>query len=190
MARPAHNDATNGVQVEALEQRITRLEDAVAAIQDTQLMEDRVVERVVQRVEHAPLPLRESSGLIVNAARMLMPRTIDAVPENGSTPPAADGAAPPGAGSPWFVLGIFHELRWILRMLTDYRYRMSWTGRVVLLAAVVLIVLSYFIVTAVPLIGGILDRIVLVFVAIVTYKAMTREVQQYRELMARVWGYR
>ena len=58
MARPAsthdfnlvtapHHDET----VEALEHRIRRLEDAIAALQDTQLIEDRVVERVRQRVE-------------------------------------------------------------------------------------------------------------------------------------------
>jgi hypothetical protein len=188
MARPTKNDATNGVHVEALEQRICRLEDAVAAIQDTQLMEDRVVERVVQRVEHAPLPLRESSGMIVNAARMLMPRTIDAMPEDGAAPPADSPTT--GASSPWFVLGIFHELRWMLRMLTDYRYRMSWSGRIVLLVAVVAIVLSYFVLTALPLIGGILDRVVLLLIAIVTYKAMSREVQQYRDVMERVWRYR
>src|SRR6059058_2421422 len=168
MSRSAHDDsrdAANGVAVEALEQRVRRLEDAVAAIQDTQIMEDRVVERVVQRVEHAPFaPLREAPGLIVGAARMLMPKMIDAVPGDGTAAAVADGAAPAAdpAQTPWLVVGVLRELRWMLRMLTDYRYRMSWTGRIVLVAAISIGVLSWLLLSGLPLLGGILDRVVLI----------------------------
>ena len=195
MARSAHDDppTANGVAVEALEQRVRRLEDAVAAIQDTQLMEDRVVERVVQRVEHAPYPpLREAPGLIVSAARMLLPKTIDAVPDGAAAPPAADGT-PPAADEtrpPWLLADVWRELRWMLRMLTDYRYRMSWTGRIVLVAAIVVGVLSWFMVSGLPVVGGVIDRVVLILTAVVTYKAMGREVVRYQELMARVYRYR
>src|SRR5438105_4824108 len=79
--------------VEALEQRVRRLEDAIAALQDTQLMEDRVVERVRQRVElhHVEGP-RPAGGLILSAARMLMPKPAEEAPPNG--PHAEAGAAP------------------------------------------------------------------------------------------------
>src|SRR5437762_9248785 len=106
MARSARDDShdANGVPGEALEQRLRRLEDAVAAIQDTQLMEDRVVERVIQRVDHAPFPpLHEGAGVVVTAARMLLPKTVDAVPENGAPPPTADGPAT-DAGRPWMII--------------------------------------------------------------------------------------
>ncbi len=175
---PPHDEHADG---EALERRVRRLEDAVAAIQDTQLMEDRVVERVVERVEHIGRQ-PDGSGLLVNAARMLMPRTIDAVPADG------EAAISPGAAqSPWLVMAVLVELRWMLRMLTDYRYRMSWTGRIVLIVAIVVVLLSWFVLSGLPLVGGILDRVVLILTAIVTYKAMSREVQRYQELMARVW---
>ena len=184
MAAPSQDDSrdANG---EALERRVRRLEDAVAAIQDTHLMEDRVVERVAHRVEH--LSYQQSSGLIVGAARMLLPKTIDAVPENGSATENGTASPPTQARPAWSVLGIFQEFRWVLRMLTDYRYRMTWTGRIVLVLAVVVVILSWFILSGLPLVGGILDRIVLILTAVVTYKAMTREVARYQELMARMY---
>jgi hypothetical protein len=192
MARSAHDDNpdANGVHVEALEQRVRRLEDAVAAIQDTQLMEDRVVERVCARVERAPFPpLRESAGMVVTAARMLMPKTVDSVPGDGAAAASADGA-PTDAGRPWMIVGVLNELRWMLRMLTDYRYRMTWTGRSVLVVAIIVCVLSWFMISGLPVVGGLIDRVVLILAAVVTYKAMTREVARYQELMARVYGYR
>jgi hypothetical protein len=188
-AYPApHDEHTDHPAGEALERRVRRLEDAVAAIQDTQLMEDRVVERVVGRVEHTgPQPLSGGPGLFVSAARMLLPKTIDALPEDGSV--SADGSPPPTAAAqaPWLVMAVLRDLRWIVRMLTDYRYRMSWTGRIVLMAAIVVGFLSWFVLSGLPIVGGIIDRVVLVLLAVVTYKAMSREVQRYQELMARVW---
>jgi hypothetical protein len=188
MARQAHDHAHdgNGVHAEALEQRVCRLEDAVAAMQDTHLMEDRLVERVVQRVEHMPLPpASESTGLIVSAARMLLPKTVDSLPENGSPPPSADTVR-----SAWLIVTVLDELRWMVRMLTDYRYRMTWTGRAVLVTAVIIGVLSWFMVSGLPLVGGVLDRLVLVLTAVVTYRAMCRELERYRDLMSRLWRYR
>jgi hypothetical protein len=175
-----HDDPTDG---EGLERRVRRLEDAVAAIQDTQIMEDRVVERVVERVEQAPYSPREGSGVIASAARMLMPKTVDAVPTENAGPVEA-------ARTAWLFSGLVNDLRWMLRMFTDYRYRMSWTGRIVLVAAIVAGILSWFVISGLPFVGGILDRVVLVLAGVVTYKAMAREVQRYQELMARVWRYR
>lgn len=185
MVRQPHDSAhdANGVHVEALEQRVCRLEDAVAAIQDTHIMEDRVVERVVARIEHLPLPPSESPGVLASAARMLLPKTVDAIPEDGA-PSAAETAK-----SAWLVWDVFNELRWMLRMLTDYRYRMTWTGRAVLVGAAVVAFLSWFVLSGLPFVGGVLDRVVLVVTAVVTYRAMCRELQRYRDLMARLWRY-
>lgn len=183
MAAPSQDDSRD-VNGETLERRVRRLEDAVAAIQDTHLMEDRVVERVAHRVEH--LSYSQSSGLIVGAARMLLPKTIDAIPENGTA--AANGTASTAEPQPaWSMLIIFQEFRWILRMLTDYRYRMSWTGRAVLVVAIIACILSWFLLSGLWFIGGIIDRIVLILAAVITYKAMTREVARYQELMARLY---
>src|SRR4051794_6851827 len=104
-----HDEPADG---EALERRVRRLEDAVAAIQDTQIMEDRVVERVAHRVEHASYA--QGPGMIVSAARMLMPKSVDAIPEGGAAPPDTGTSAPIDSRSPWMVLGVLQELRWII----------------------------------------------------------------------------
>jgi hypothetical protein len=185
--------------VEALEQRVRRLEDAVAALQDTHLMEDRVVERVVQRMDHLPYPpLPEPPGLLVSAARMLLPKTVEAVPgdEPPANPPGADPAGPPGpapaaARPAWLLTEVVREFRAMFRMLMDYRYRMSWTGRVVLPAAISIAVLSWWLLSGNFFgVGTLIDRTVDVVLAVVVYKVLSREVQRYHELLARVYRYR
>jgi hypothetical protein len=196
---PHGNDET----VEALEQRVRRLEDAIAALQDTQLMEDRVVERVRQRVElHHVEQHRPAGGLIVSAARMLMPKHVDDVPpENphpdAGTPPTdgqtANGTAtpPPEAAQPgWLVVELYREIRGMVRMLADHRYRMSWTGKAVPLAAILAAVISWLLISGIPLVGGLLDRAVDLTLILLVYKAMSRELGRYRELLARIYGYR
>jgi hypothetical protein len=67
---------------------------------------------------------------------------------------------------------------------------MSWTGRIVLVVAIVVGVLSWFMLSGLPVVGGVIDRVVLILTAVVTYKAMGREVHRYQELMAQIYRYR
>jgi hypothetical protein len=189
--------------VEALEQRVRRLEDAVAAIQDTHLMEDRVVERVRQRLElhHLETP-RPAAGLFMNAARMLLPKPVDEVPPDESAATAgaapADGestngpaAAPKEPSKPsWLLVELYREVRAMLRMFADYRYRMSWTGKVVPLAALVVAVISWVLISGIPLVGGLFDRLIDLVLIVLVYKALSREVQRYHELLGRAYRYR
>jgi hypothetical protein len=182
----AHADES----VEALEQRVRRLEHAVAALQDTQLMEDRVVERVARRVEpaYAAPPLASAAGLIVDAGRMLLPKTVEAVADG--EPPAADGEAPAAAPSkaPWLLLEALAEFRAVVRMLADYRYRMSWTGRLAIPVALGAAVLSWFLFAGrFVFVGDLLDKAVDVAVVVVIYKVLLREVQRHRDLIARAY---
>jgi hypothetical protein len=208
MARPAASHdfhvavAPHGHEetVEVLEQRVRRLEDAIAALQDTQLMEDRVVERVRQRVElhHAEQP--RPAGLFVSAARMLMPKQVEEVPPDqphadaGAAPdgPTANGAAPPPEATQpgWLLVELYREIRGMVRMFADHRYRMSWTGKAVPLAAILAAVISWLLISGIPLIGGLLDRLVDLTLIVLVYKAMSRELCRYRELLARIYGYR
>jgi len=196
---PGHDDP-----VEALEQRVRRLENAIAALQDTQLMEDRVVERVRQRVElhHLDGP-RPSGGFIVTAARMLLPKSVDDVrpeePPAQSESVAADGtataapAAPPqdAARPGWLLVELYRELRTMLRMFTDYRYRMSWSGKVVIPAALAIAFVSWFLFSGrLWVLGDVVDKSVDLVLVILVYKALSREVQRYRDLLARVYRYR
>jgi hypothetical protein len=190
MARPAAAGFTADPteSVEELEHRVRRLEDAVAALQDTQIMEDRVVERVAQRLDRSPLSLHDAPGLIVDAPRMLLPKTVDPLPDDE---PTANGAAATAVRSTWLLLEVFREFRAILRMLTDYRYRMTWTGRIIPLIALGVAFFSWFLIGGRFLyLGDWVDKAVDVVLIVVVYKVLTREVQRYHELLARVYRYR
>src|SRR5437867_4257530 len=76
----------------SLEQRVRRLEDVVAGIQDTWQLEERIAKRVSDRVRTEPnYALMESAGLLVSAGRQLLPATLAMKrPEPGS--PAGSSA--------------------------------------------------------------------------------------------------
>src|SRR5205823_7659648 len=76
-----------------LEQRIRRLEDAVAGLQDTRQLEDRVVERVGRlRADSA----RDGANRMVLENRKLLP-AVEVIPSPaGNSPPPHP--APPRAG--------------------------------------------------------------------------------------------
>jgi hypothetical protein len=198
MPRSASADVVSDASdeaVAALHLRVRRLEDAVAALQDTNLMEDRLVERVVQRIDHAPDPFAPSGGLLMGAARMLLPKTIDAASAGEPLVPAADGpanGAPTVEGTPagrpsWVLVEVVRDFRAIGRMLMDYRYRMSWTGRVVVPAAIAVAVLSWWLLSGSFLgVGTVIDKTIDVVLVVVVYKVLGREVQRYRELLSRV----
>jgi hypothetical protein len=208
MARPAASHdfhvavAPHGHEetVEALEQRVRRLEDAIAALQDTQLMEDRVVERVRQHVELHHVEQPRPAGFIVSAARMLMPKTVEEVPPDPAhvDPAAAEGQTANGATAPpteaaqpgWLVVELYREIRGMIRMFADHRYRMSWTGKAVPLAAILAAVISWLLISGIPLVGGLFDRAVDLTLIVLVYKAMSRELGRYRELLSRIYGYR
>ena len=65
----------------ALEQRVRRLEDAVAGIQDDHGVEERIVERLSDRLALSQsIQSRPPVGLLIDAPRLLLPK-----PENGSS---------------------------------------------------------------------------------------------------------
>jgi hypothetical protein len=74
----------------------------------------------------------------------------------------------------------------MLRMWGDYRYRMTWSGRIVPLACIVLAVLSFFLIRLIPLVGGIADYVITIVLAAILYKSLSREAQRYRSGAGRV----
>jgi hypothetical protein len=127
----------------ALERRVRRLEDAVASLQDTRQLEDRVVERL-SRLQPAPAaPAREANTgrLILEATRRLLPApAVEVVPNPADAAPRSP-ASLPAPRSVWFLYDTYLELRVLLRMFVDPRYRLTWTTRTVplfLLAAMFL----------------------------------------------------
>jgi hypothetical protein len=177
--------------VAALEQRVRRLEDVVAQLQDTHQLEERVVERVATRVatrsEPEILPaaanvLRDSAGLMVSAGRTLLPAAASVLQSQANAADAqARGTVP--ASRPWLLADAYADLRAIAQMLLDRRFRMSWEGRVVpvvlLIAMVVLPIVFPLVMTSVWILL-VVDKVIDLVLGFFIYKVLVREAARYR----------
>jgi hypothetical protein len=170
----------------SLEQRVQRLEDAVAALQDTHLVEERLIER-------AQVLLQERAGTAVNAARPLAAQQVyDAARFIPPRPAAAAAPAaerlelspitpPPLVHRSWLLFDLAAELRAIASMFFDRNYRTAWTTRAAVLVLVPAILLSHwwFPFAWVPIVGPLVDKVVDLGLAFFLYKALSREAHRY-----------
>ncbi len=172
---------------EQLEHRVRRLEEAVAGLQDTRPMEERIVERVTEKVA-ATVGTKESSSFVTEAGRHLLPGALGQSTNPGSfaeNGPAAFGSAPRRG---WFFEA-YDDLRAMVRMFSDRRYRphMTWTGFLTPFVLLVCILAVWlFMPTSLPLVGPLLklfDKLVDLILAFFAYKILIREVRRYREMV-------
>src|SRR5262249_32160740 len=138
---------------ETLEQRVHRLEDAVAALQDTHLMEDRIIDRVVHRLNRGPA--KDATGI------------VDAERRTTAPPPSPHGPAPepPAAGLPqpslsvkpgWLFVEVFSELRAMIGMFFDYRFRPAWGAYVSIIVIIAVLVSHWWLpLSNVPVVGDV-----------------------------------
>ena len=128
-------------RVDALEQRVQRLEDAVAQLQDTRPIEERVAERVADRMgRNRSHPIRDTTGIIIEAGRHLLPATLASVQESSSS--AEPHAARPSLGWTGLLWELLIELRAIFCMYVDPRYRLGWPTRILTILLLVAIATS------------------------------------------------
>jgi hypothetical protein len=177
-------------RVAALEERVHRLEDVVAGLQDTREMEERVTERVAARVAPARgNGLRDSAGLIIDAGRHLLPAAVEALrtgAADADPPPQGppQPAAPPLRES-WLLFDVYAEARATLRMFIDPRYRIGWRGRLLPLLLLGAIVTSWIWLPGTAILPGfvsaLLVKVVDLALAFVLFKILHREVCRYRE---------
>lgn len=154
--------------LEALERRVAHLEDAVAALQDTAALEDRLATRVAERIHRGPA----ASGVLIEVGRRLLPAFGPAIPSG------SDGAS---AGRAWLFSDLYTELRAIFWMYLDRRYRVGWTCRLLPPVFLVVLLMSWWVLGGVPFVGPLLDKTFDVALVVVTYKVLSREAQRYRE---------
>jgi hypothetical protein len=180
---------------ETLEQRVHRLEEAVAALQETEIIEERIAERVVDRMQRRPAP--ESTG-IVETDRRARPPVGPSLSPGSDVQANSQTVSQLSARKPWLIVEVFRELRVMFRMFFDTRYRVSWS------AFFALMILAYILVSqwlwalwsGVPLLGWltlpmhltflgeILDKAVDLLLALFAYKTLSREMRRYREAIS------
>ena len=169
--------AADSRQVEALEQRVQRLEGAVAAMQDTRQLEERLVERVAARINGSMQTAGGSTtGIIIEAGRKFIPAALDTMRSQGGQPEGETGAR-----QPWLLLDIYDEFRSIYWMFLDPRYRLSWTGRLAPLAIVFVLFSSWLFFGT--FLWGIVDKVFSLVLIVLAYKVLSREARRYRQMV-------
>ena len=196
----AAGDATAGAPprdevIASLEQRVRRLEDALAALQDTQQLEERVVERLARAAPPAQpvatpatTPAADSSNLLLDAGRHLLPAAVKVFHAEARAADAQVRAGGQATRPAWLLIDAYAEARAMVHMYLDPRYRMTWTGRVVPLVLVIAIVTSsiWFPGLAAasslsPFLGILLMKPVDLVLAYFLFRILGREARRYRE---------
>jgi hypothetical protein len=184
---PAIAGCDNGLP--EIELRVRRLEDAVATLQDTKRIEERVMERVARRLrrESVQATAPETGEGVVNIGRKILPAALTLVQTEADR---AERQATPTAvpRKSWFLIDAYAEARAMVRMFLDPRYRTSWQARVFPLTLAGLILTSWIWLPGTALLPAslmtIVDKVVDVVLAFLAYKILSREVRLYRETVA------
>jgi hypothetical protein len=184
-------EENSAAQMQALAQRVGRLEDAVAGLQDTRMLEERVVARVGERLQHTTSAQpRDSAGLLIEAGRRWLPTAIETLRSQPSTVEGvARLVAPPPARRHWLVFDLYDELRTIFAMLRDLRYRpyLSWTACLAPPLLLIAILTSGYWLRLLP--GGSLiadtpiDKLLDFILGLFVYKILAREARRYQAMV-------
>lgn len=156
----------------SLEERVQRLEETVASLQNTAPLEDRLVTRVSERLRTQETFRPDRSG-----------STVEALPIEANL-----GGVPITIARPrWLLFDLIAEARTMVGMFFDFRHRPAWTAYLAVFGILPLILLSHywFPLAYIPILGTFLDKILDLTLAFVLFKILSREVVRYRERHSR-----
>jgi len=170
------------VRLESLETRVGHLEEEVAALQTRAA---------------APTPpslhgVREAAGVLLEAGRQLLPGDGAAASPTPSDPaPAAPSQAapiPPAPRRRWLLGELFAELRVMLRMYMDPRFRVSWASRLAPLILIPAILTSWFWLPGTAtlheihlgILATLYEKAIDLLLAFALFKVLNRDATRYR----------
>jgi hypothetical protein len=156
----------------ALEGRVHRLEEAVAALQDTHLIEERIVEKLRGEALHGG-PQAKVGPLPPDSDK------VSATPPSPAPPPPEMPVWNPQTVPP--RLSGLAEFRAMVRMFFDIHYHVAWTTRILTLVIVGLIATSHwwFPPSYVPAIGFIFEKTIDIILAFLLYRVLGNEARRY-----------
>jgi hypothetical protein len=159
-----------------LEDRVRKLETALAD-------EDAVADRVIVRLSAMAAERQrdpDSGGVLVLAA-----------PPDAPPPPQGAVLHPPAPPETterkWFLAQFAAELRLVVTMYFDPRYRISRTAQFTLPGIALVLIFNYFLFSVwmnITFLSPVVERLLIVILAVVGYKLLTRELTRYREVLA------
>jgi hypothetical protein len=186
---PSQNRTVGGeaaLRISTLEERVQRLEKAVAGLQDTRQIEERVAENVTARVRRD-----QSNGIqaavnpILDAGRRLLPVATLALKQGASAVDAQAQSSPTGPARNWLLFELYAEVRAAIRMYVDPRYRVSWQGRILPVVLVVAIFTSWIWFPGTSILpevaSDLIVKVVDLLLAFVLFEVLHREVHRYRK---------
>jgi hypothetical protein len=169
-------------QVE-LEERVRKLETALAERGTPALMEETVADRVIAKLSAAASPHSP-----VGSDRVLvLASTHDAPPP----PPKGAVLRPPQTSTDlgrhtWFLSQLGAEIRLAVHMYFDPRYRISRTTQFALPGIALILLFNYFFFTmwaSIAFVSPFAERLLDVVFCVIGYKLLTRELGRYREVL-------
>jgi uncharacterized membrane protein YkvA (DUF1232 family) len=186
---PEQASWTNSLDGDELEQRVHRLEEIVADLCNTQILEDRVAARVAEQLRPR-LQQAELDSASPAASAGTEAATPEAQVDAAAPPPGSAYTLPvplPADPEMSLIREVWSEVRLLLRMVRDPIYSISWLGIIVPLFALVYVVFpwKFWPLNAIPdgiYLIGLLDDLV---VAYVGFKVLGRELRRYRGFLAR-----
>jgi hypothetical protein len=166
-----------------LEERIHKLETALAERNSAALTEDAVAERVIAKLSSvAGLP-QSSDG----TDRVLV---LASKPDDHPPPPKGAVLHPPEmVNDPthrtWFLTELLAEFRLALHMYFDPRYRISRTTQFAIPGIAILFVLNYLFYAwiNIPFLSPVAERAIDILLCVVGYKLIIRELGRYRDVL-------
>jgi hypothetical protein len=156
----------------AWEERLRRLEEALAALQNQRAVEPRPLEGIQREMPPDALPHATPASHITEIGRKVLAGVDAAKPKVVS------------AGRwGWLFWDAVAEARVFLRMYVDPRYSLSWLGRIGPPVLLVAFFLTYYWVpfTSVPMFGWLLNKTTDLVLAFALFKILGHEARRYRE---------
>ncbi|MGL6096782.1 MAG: hypothetical protein ACRC7O_13420 [Fimbriiglobus sp.] len=159
------------VEVETVADRLRKLEQAIASMQNTEVVEQYVAQRVLDRLQTVPaLNGSTPDGLAIGPLAAYIPTVV--------------GAVLPGDGAgTWSRVPVFGEFRLMARMYLDPRYRLSRVAQFGVPVVIGLMVMNYFFIGFAPVVGFLVERLFLIVLSVAMYKILAREAARYASVL-------
>ena len=170
-----------------LEQRIRRIEDALAHLLEQRTSETRVTTTPAPPAPPPPPPAMPTppapTAALFDMGKRLLGAASHAVMQAPVPSPAAAPPSSVGGRALWLLWDTWAEARAIVRMFVDPRYQLPWSARILPLSLVAAIITSYYWMpgTTIPVLGTWINKAVDLALAFVLFKWLGHEARRYRQ---------
>jgi hypothetical protein len=151
-------------------------------------LEERIVERVYRRLNHDRGAAVDDSAGLLKTGRQLLPAALDLIRTRADDAERQHVSSAGNLRRSWLLVDAYAELRTMLRMFLDPRYRPSWPARIVPLALLAFILTSWIWLPGTSFLPTslmtIVDKIIDIALAFLAFKILHREARRYRERVA------